>query len=113
VTFRRVINWAIGLPIAVVVVAFCVANRQWVEVSFDPFSRESPLATMFMPLWALFFIGIFFGMIAGWIACWLGQGKWRRAAKEARIDLRHAQDEALRLRHEQQDRLGLADDQTS
>ena len=68
---------------------------------------------MFMPLWALFFAGIFFGMIAGWIACWFGQGKWRRAAKEARIDLQRAQDEAQRLRREQQDRLGLTDNQTS
>lgn len=112
-TFRRIINWAIGLPIAVIVIAFCVANRQWVEISFDPFSRESPFATMYMPLWALFFIGIFFGMIAGWIACWFGQGKWRRATKEARIDLQRAQDEAQRLRREQQDRLSLSHDQTS
>jgi hypothetical protein len=68
---------------------------------------------MFMPLWALFFAGIFFGMIAGWIACWFGQSKWRRAAKETRIDLQRAQDEAQRLRREQQDRLGLPDNQTS
>ena len=106
-TFRRVINWAIGLPIAVVTIAFCVANRQWIEVSFDPFSRESPFATMQMPVWALFFIGIFCGMVAGWIACWLGQGKWRRAAKDARTDLQHAQAEAQRLRREQEDRLSI------
>ena len=106
-TFRRIINWAIGLPIAVFVIAFCVANRQWIEVSFDPFSRESPFATMFMPLWALFFIGIFFGMIAGWIACWFSQGKWRRAAKEARSDLQRAQDEAQRLKRDYEDRGNL------
>jgi uncharacterized integral membrane protein len=107
VSFRRIINWAVGLPIAVIVIAFCVANRQWIEVSFDPFSRAAPFATMFMPLWALFFVGIFFGMIAGWIACWFAQGKWRRAAKEARSDLQRAQDEAQRLKREQQDRLGI------
>ena len=104
-TFRRIINWVIGLPIAVIVIAFCVANRQWIEISFDPFSGQAPFATMFIPLWALFFLGIFFGMIAGWIACWFAQGKWRKAAKEARSDLQRAQDEAQRLRREQQDRL--------
>jgi hypothetical protein len=113
VTFRRIINWAIGLPIAVIVIAFCVANRQWIEISFDPFSGTTPVASMYMPLWALFFIGIFFGMLAGWLACWFGQGKWRRAAKEARIDLQRAQDEAQRLRREQQERLSLADNQTT
>lgn len=106
-TFRRIINWAIGLPIAVIVIAFCVANRQWIEVSFDPFSKATPFATMFMPLWALFFIGIFFGMIAGWIACWFGQGKWRRAAKEARSDLQRAQNEAQRLKRDYEDRSNL------
>lgn len=106
-TFRRIINWAIGLPIAVIVIAFCVANRQWIEVSFDPFSKAAPFATMFMPLWALFFIGIFCGMIAGWIACWFGQGKWRRAAKEARSDLQRAQNEAQRLKRDDEDRSNL------
>ena len=104
-TFRRIINWVIGLPIAVIVIAFCVANRQWIEISFDPFSSQAPFATMFIPLWALFFLGIFFGMIAGWIACWFAQGKWRKAAKEARSDLQRAQNEAQRLRREQQDHL--------
>jgi hypothetical protein len=107
VTFRRIINWAIGLPIAVIVIAFCVANRQWVEVSFDPLSRTTPFATMYMPLWALFFVGIFFGMIAGWIACWFAQGKWRKATREARTDLQRAQDETQRLRRDQQDRPNL------
>jgi len=98
----------VGLPIAVIVIAFCVANRQWIEISFDPFSRTSPFATMFMPLWALFFLGLFFGMIAGWIACWFAQGKWRKATKEARGDLQRAQSEAERLRREQQERSNLS-----
>jgi hypothetical protein len=108
VTFRRIINWVVGLPIAVIVIAFCVANRQWIEISFDPFSRTSPFATMSMPLWTLFFLGLFFGMIAGWVACWFAQGKWRKATKEARGDLQRAQNEAERLRREQPERSNLS-----
>jgi hypothetical protein len=100
VTVRRFLNWALGLPIAVIVIAFCVANRRWIEISFDPFSQTQPFATMSMPLWALFFIGLFFGSIAGWISCWFAQGKWRRATREARIDLQKAQDEKARLERE-------------
>lgn len=104
-TARRIINWAIGLPIAAIIIAFCVANRQWIEVSFDPFSKSAPFATMFMPLWALFFAGIFFGLIAGWLACWFAQGKWRRATRQARADLQSARDEAQHLKREHQDLL--------
>jgi NhaP-type Na+/H+ or K+/H+ antiporter len=99
-TLRRILNWAIGLPIAIVVVAFAVANRQWISVSFDPFSRDAPFAAIDMPLWTLFFCGIFFGLIAGWIAAWLAQGKWRRAAREARIELVRAHDDQARMKRE-------------
>jgi hypothetical protein len=90
---RRIVNWIVGVPVAIAVVAFAVANRQWVEVSIDPFSREDPYAAIGMPLWALLFCGLFLGAIAGWIACWLAQGKWRKAARESRS-------EAARLRGE-------------
>lgn len=97
---RRFFNWIVGLPIAVIVIAFAVANRQWVEVSFDPLSRVAPWASIPMPLWALLFFGIFIGVIAGWIGCWFAQGKWRKAAKDTRLELKHAQDEAQRLKRQ-------------
>ena len=95
---RRIFNWIVGIPIAVIVIFFAVANRQWVEVSFDPLSREAPWASIAMPLWALLFCGIFIGMIAGWVACWFAQGKWRKAARETRLELRHALDETEKLK---------------
>jgi uncharacterized membrane protein YciS (DUF1049 family) len=88
---QRILRWIVGLPIALVVVSFAVANRNWITVSFDPFSREAPFAAIDVPLWALFFCGVFFGLIAGWIACWIAQGKWRRSAKEARRELKLTQ----------------------
>ena len=74
---QRVLRWIVGLPIALVVISFAVANRQWVTVSFDPFSKDAPFAAV-----------VFFGLIAGWIACWIAQGKWRRSAREARRELK-------------------------
>ena len=99
-TFKRILNWTVGLPVAVVTIAFAVANRQWITVSFDPFNRDHPFASINMPLWVLFFCGIFFGLFAGWIAAWFAQGKWRRAAKEARIELVRASNEHERLKRE-------------
>ncbi|MCB1377698.1 MAG: LapA family protein [Alphaproteobacteria bacterium] len=86
-TLRRIFNWIVGLPIAVAAVVFAVANRQWITVSFDPFNRDAPFASASMPLWVLFFCGTFVGIFVGWIAAWIAQGKWRKAAKEARIEL--------------------------
>jgi len=99
-SLHRIFNWIIGVPVALVVVAFAIANRQWVTVSFDPLSRDQPFAAVSMPLWALFFCGAFVGLIAGWIAAWLAQGKWRKATREARLELVRAKDEMARLKRD-------------
>ncbi len=103
-TIRRIFNWIAGVPLAVAAIVFAVANRQWITVSFDPFNRDAPFAAITMPLWVMFFCGIFVGLIAGWIAAWFAQGKWRKAAKEARIDLVRVQNEHERHKRETQSR---------
>ena len=40
---QRILNWTIGLPIAVVAVGFAVANRQWVTVSLRSHSPRPAL----------------------------------------------------------------------
>ena len=97
---QRILRWTIGLPIAVIVVSFAVANRQWITVSFDPFSKDAPFAAIDVPLWALFFCGVFFGLIAGWIACWFAQSKWRRSAKDTHKELVRSQAESSQLRRD-------------
>lgn len=103
-TVRRIFNWVIGLPVAIAAVVFAVANRQWITVSFDPLNRDQPFASVSMPLWVLFFCGIFVGLLVGWAAAWLAQGKWRKAAREARVDLARAQSEHDRLKRESEQR---------
>ena len=97
---RRILRWVVGLPIAIIVVAFAVANRQWITVSLDPFSKDAPFASINIPLWSLFFCGVFFGLIAGWIACWVAQGKWRKTARQTRRELAQTQAETSQLRRE-------------
>ena len=97
---QRILRWIIGLPIAIIVVSFAIANRQWTTISFDPFSKDAPFAAIDIPLWALFFCGVFFGLIAGWIACWFAQSKWRRSAKDTRRELVRSQAESSQLRRE-------------
>jgi hypothetical protein len=97
---RRILNWVIWTPVTVLVLGFAVANRQWIDVSFDPFDATAPAVSIGMPLWALLFCGLFLGALAGWTVCWVGQGKWRRSARNSTSELRRAQDEIASLKRQ-------------
>jgi hypothetical protein len=103
--FRRALNWLIGLPLAVVAIAFAVANRQWVTISLDPINRLHPFATLTLPLWSLLFAGVFIGILAGWFVAWRGNARHRRAARDARVELIRTQQVHERERHDWQQTL--------
>jgi uncharacterized integral membrane protein len=85
---RRLLKWIIGLPVALFAIAFAVANRKPVTLSFDPMSQDAPFASMVMPLWLLFFIGTIVGVLVGWLGCWMAQGKWRKRAREQEAEVK-------------------------
>jgi uncharacterized membrane protein YciS (DUF1049 family) len=90
---NRILRWVVGLPLALFVIGFAVANRQQVVISFNPLVPGGSFSSFELPLWLLFFVGLLVGVIAGWIGCWLAQGKYRKLAREA-------QGEASKLRAE-------------
>jgi hypothetical protein len=55
---RRFLTWLIGLPTAILLVGFAVANRTWVDVSLDPFDRSNPSVYLHMPLWSVLVLGV-------------------------------------------------------
>jgi uncharacterized integral membrane protein len=95
---RRILRWIIGLPIAIFVVGFAIANRRWVTLSFDPFTQSDPSVSVDLPLWILFFVGILVGLIVGWIGAWWAQGKHRKAARESRHEVGRLQTELSEVR---------------
>jgi uncharacterized integral membrane protein len=78
---RKIIAALILVPLAVVLIAFAVANRQGVTVSFDPFSTSAPASTLTLPLFLLLIVALIIGVIVGGAAVRLGHGKWRRLAR--------------------------------
>jgi uncharacterized integral membrane protein len=94
------LRWAVGLPLAILVIAFAIANRRWTTLSLDPFSHEAPKLAIDLPLWLLFFLGILVGLLVGWAAAWLAQGKYRKAAREARAETTNLQAELADLRRD-------------
>ena len=79
---RRIVSTLIVVPLAVILIAFAVANRQSVTVSFDPFSSTSPAYAATLPLFALIFALLILGVLIGGAAAWIGQTKWRRTARK-------------------------------
>ena len=78
---RKTVAAIILIPLAVVIIAFAVANRHIVTVSLDPFSSSEPAAVVKLPLFLLIIALLIVGVIIGGAAAWLRQGRWRRAAR--------------------------------
>ena len=87
------------VPIAIIVIAFAIANRQMVSVSFDPFTAPE-IASGFVaaPLFILLFLALFVGLIIGGVSTWFTQGTNRRRTRDAREEAERWQAEARRLR---------------
>jgi len=83
VTAKRILSWIIGAPVAVLLVSFAVANRHWIDISFDPINKADPWLMISLPAYLLLFAGMFIGMIVGGVVVWARQGRWRKAARMA------------------------------
>jgi len=96
--FRKIVTALIVVPLAGIIIAFAVANRQMVTVSFDPTSSTNPAYAVPLPLFVLIFILLILGVIIGGIAAWLRQSPWRRTARKLDADVRALHDELEAIR---------------
>ena len=91
----------VAVPIALVIIAFAIANRQMVTVSFDPFSDPAASsAVITAPLFLLLLLVLLTGVFLGGVAGWFSQGKLRRRSRSARDDADRWREEAQRLRQQ-------------
>jgi uncharacterized integral membrane protein len=84
---RKLLTIVILVPLGVLIVAFAVANRAAVTVSFDPFSPGEPAATVTLPLFVLIIVLLVVGVLIGGTASWIRQGKWRSSVRRLDRDL--------------------------
>ena len=97
----KVLKLLILVPIAIVVLAFSIANRTVVSISFDPFSNPDTSGAIIMaPMFVIFFLTLMVGVLIGGVATWFTQGGNRRKARVARDEAEHWQDEVRRLREQ-------------
>ena len=98
--FRKIVTAIIVVPLAAVIIAFAVANRQIVTVSFDPFTAVNPAYAATLPLFAVILVVLIVGVVVGGVAAWLRQSKWRRTARQLDGEVRtlRAELDAIRRR---------------
>jgi len=95
----KILKWLAITPLALIGLAFAVANRHETTVSFDPFARNdvsSPQVTV--PLFVILFLAVLFGVVLGGFVTWVSQGKNRKAARLAKSEAEKWHSEADRLR---------------
>jgi hypothetical protein len=98
--WRKVIFALLVVPLGVVLVALAVVNRKPVELIVDPFGGAESQLSLQAPLFLFVLGGFAAGLIVGGLATWLGQGKWRRVAREETRQARDWRRQADRLEKE-------------
>jgi uncharacterized integral membrane protein len=99
-TARSVLTVLVGLPLALFIVLFAVANRQGVTLAFDPFAPETPALSVTLPLFAVVLLSVMLGVVVGGAASWAKQGKWRKEARRRRQQVEALEAETEQARRE-------------
>ncbi|MGA2042479.1 MAG: LapA family protein [Roseiarcus sp.] len=100
---KRLLKLIVLAPVAILLLIFAFANRHIVTVSFDPFAEgDIPAFALTAPLFLVLILAIMFGVVAGGVATWLTQGRYRRAARDSRAEAEQLRLETARLRAEAQ-----------
>lgn len=84
--FNRVVLVVILVPLAVILIALAVANREMVAFTVDPFNPGNPSLTVTLPFFIFLFLALGLGMIVGGIATWIRQGRYRKLARQRRLE---------------------------
>jgi len=95
---RRFLWLIVVVPMTVIVLIVAVANRKDVRFAVDPFGILPADSALNIPLFVLLFAALLLGIVLGGVATWLGQGRWRRAARRERARAARLREENDRLR---------------
>ena len=74
---NRVALVVIIVPLAIILIALAVANRELVAFTVDPFNPGNPSLTYTLPFFVFLFAALALGMLVGSLATWARQGRYR------------------------------------
>ncbi|MEZ2221246.1 LapA family protein [Rhizobium sp. RCC_161_2] len=78
---KKIINLLILLPLGIILIVFCVANRQSATLALNPFRPEDQVLSLHAPLFVLLFAALILGMVVGAAVTWVNQSKHRKRAR--------------------------------
>ena len=84
---KRLVFVVIVLPIALVLLALSVANRQDVVLNLNPFTPDFPDHQVSAPLFWFLFATFALGLIVGSLATWAKQSRYRRRARQREAEV--------------------------
>lgn len=84
---RKIASLVIFIPVGIVLIVLCVANREPVRLALNPFQPSDSVLSVTGPLFLMLFLALLVGMLIGALATWFAQAKYRR---QARIEARAA-----------------------
>ena len=89
----RIVIWIVSVPIAVIVVAFAIANRVPVKIQFDPLPYE-----LDVPIWITVIGSLATGFVIGSLCKWLIDYRYRSELRQGRKLIRGLEKEISSLR---------------
>jgi len=95
---RKFFTALVVIPLGIFFVIFAVANRHLVTVSFDPFNSVTPTVAVTLPLFVVIIAVAMLGVLAGGMATWFRQGRWRRSARQHEAEARQMRTQLADLR---------------
>ncbi|MBX9682861.1 MAG: hypothetical protein K2X41_03645 [Hyphomicrobium sp.] len=107
---RRILSLVIAFPVAAILVAIAVSNRQSVQLVLDPFRPEAPALAVDLPFYAYLLGALVIGVMLGGFATWMGQSRWRQTARTQGQRAARWQAEADRLARERDTSIGSGND---
>nr|HMQ58213.1 DUF1049 domain-containing protein [Rhizobiaceae bacterium] len=78
---NRLVTVLIVIPVAIVLIAFSVANRAPAVVSLDPFNPANPALSWAAPMFLWLSAALVTGVLVGGVASWFAQGHHRKAER--------------------------------
>jgi uncharacterized integral membrane protein len=94
--YNRFVLIVVFVPLAIILIALAVANRELVAFTFDPFNPGNPALTLELPLFVFLFLALAIGLVVGSAATWIKQGHYRKLARLRAQEVQSLRDAAIR-----------------
>ena len=79
---KRIVFLVVVVPIALILLALAVANRQDVSLNYNPITPDFPGMQLTAPFFWFLFLTFALGAIVGGMVVWVGQSRHRKTARE-------------------------------